>query len=262
LGTLPEAFRGGTDPAFIVVSPDGRQLILGGGAGGSKFPDPAFNGTLFSLPIEGGEATLLGTFPFSILGMFGSPHEFFFGQGETFGTFTGSVEVLNPQTKQKRTVVGNIPGDPGGVTFDHAGNLFVGLGAGQNNARTGEIHRFAKQDVEDALRTGAPLDFDTNSTIVTQILNAGDLEFDAQGDLFVGGCNFSNGSCGFIAQVDVTTGQVVDRFDPVDGDPNDGDIRFFEIAATPSMCRLGALDLFSFFNPDESIVFERPVCAP
>ncbi len=261
LGTLPEEFRGATDPTFIVVSPNGRWLILGGGAGGSQYPDPQFNGTLFRMPRQGGEATLIGTFPFAILGVFRNNHQFFFGQGETFGTFTGSIEVLNLRSGEKRSVIGNIPGDPGGITFDWWGNLFVGLGAGQDSTRTGEIRRFDRRAIREALRNGTVLDFDADSTLVAQTLNAGDLEFDAQGDLFVGGGQFTGAETGFIAQVDVATGEIVDRFDPTDGDPNDGDITFFSLAITPGGCRLGALDLNSFFNESESIIYEQQVCS-
>jgi hypothetical protein len=263
IGTLPEEFRGATDPAFMVPSPDGSRLILGGGAGGSKFPDPAFNGTIFQLPTTGGVATLIGTFPFSILGTFRTPSQFVFGQGETFGEFTGSVELLDLNTGHKSSIVGNIPGDPGGVEFDASGNLYVGLGSAQDQARTGEIRRFTSKEVAAAVRGQELLDFDTDSRLVAQVLNAGDLEFDTDGDLFVGGGDLfgPRGDFGYIAQVNVRNGRVVDRFDPTDGNPNDHDFVFFEISFTGALCQLGALDLESFFTPDPSVIFERQVCA-
>jgi hypothetical protein len=260
IGTLPAAFSGATDPAFVVASPDGSRLILGAGAGGSKFPDPAFNGNIFELPTSGGTATLIGTFPFSIQGTFFlNRNSFLFGQGETFGPFVGSIEVLDLHTHQARSVIGHIPGDPGGIDFDSQGNLFVGLGAAADAARTGEIRRFDRQRIIRAVLLGTLLDFDTDSTLVAEVLNAGDLDFDSRGRLFVGGADFAEPDLGYVAEVDVTTGQVVDRFDPVDGDPNDGDFRFFEIAVSRD-CKLGALDLNSFFGPEPEIVFQRRVC--
>lgn len=264
IGTLPEAFLGGTDPGFVVVSGDGRKLILGGGAGGSRFPDPAFNGNIFEMPAEGGVASLLGTFPFHIEATFRRPDELVFGQGETFGTLTGSVELIDLDTGRHVTLVGDVPGDPSGVVFDAAGNLYVGLGFGQDQARTGEIRRFPAADVRAAIRTGAFLDFDTRSSLVSQILSASHFSFDPAGHLFVGGGDFvgTTGSFGFYAQVDVGTGEVVGRFDPTDGDPNDQDFVFFTLASTPAGCRLGAVDTFSFFGTGVPRVFERSTCTP
>ena len=260
LGHLPEAFRGATDPSVLAVSPDGQNIVLSGGAGGAKFPDPQFNGTLFVMPSTGGVATLVGTFPFLIQGTFATNRFFAFGEGETFGTFTGSVEIFDLQTHQKRTAVGNIPGDPGGLAFDRNGNLFVGLGAGQDTNRTGEIHRFTRQALANALQSGTPLDFDANSTILAKVLSGSDLVFDSDGHLFVGGANYDDGEVGFYAQVNPVTGQVVARFDPTDGNPNDNDDVFFDLSFTPVGCRIGALDLNSFFNPSDSIVYQRRVC--
>ncbi len=262
IGSLPVAFLGATDPAFIAVSPDGRELILGAGAGGSKFPDPAFNGNMFSLPIEGGVAELIGQFPYHIEATFRRPGELVFGQGETFGFFVGSVEHLDLKSGRNVSIVANIPGDPGGVVFDKKGNLYVGLGAASEPTRVGEIHRFDKRDVVEAIRSGIPLDFNTDSEVVAQVLNAGDLKFDSKGDLYVGGGDLFGvtGSFGFIAKVDVKTGEIIERFDPIDGDPDDSDFVFFSLGFTPVRCRLGALDLISFFTADEPTIFERKVC--
>jgi hypothetical protein len=174
------------------------------------------------------------------------------------------VELIDLDTRRHVTVVGNVPGDPSGVVFDASGNLYVGLGFGQNQARTGEIRRFSAADVRAAIRTGAFLDFDTRSSLVVQVLSGSHLSFDPAGHLFVGGGDFvgSTGSFGFYAQVDVKTGQVVGRFDPTDGDPNDHDFVFFVLASTPVQCKLGAVDTFSFFGSGVPRVFERSTCNP
>jgi hypothetical protein len=255
IGTLPPSFLGGTDPAFIRTSPNGQFFVLGGGAGGSKFPDPAFNGSIFTMPAAGGQATLIGLFSFSIFATFRHPGEFFFGQGETFGTFTGSVELLNLSTGTTQHVIGPIPGDPGGIAFDHAGDLFVGLGAGQDTARTGEIREFSRQLVDNAIQTGTSLAFDSGVLII-QILNAGDLRFDSTGDLFVGGANFNGRPTGFFAEVNVATGQVINQFNPVGLSGV-----FYELAFTPVMCKLGAVDVDSFFTGRSPTVFEFMVCS-
>lgn len=256
IGTLPEQYRGGTDPAFISVSPNGQTILLGAGAGGFKFPDPDFNGNIFTMPIEGGEAELVGRYMWSIQGVWLDNNTFIFGQGETFGLFTGSVEALNINTGTTTTIIGNIPGDPGGIAFDNQGNLYVGLGSGQDGNRTGEIRRFDKSIVDAALAGQGFVDFETGE-LIAKVLNAGDLAFSPNGKLFVSGANFTTGDAGYIAEVDVDTGQIVRKFDPADGDPNDGDFRFYEISFTNHRCTLGAADLFSFFNADPSVVYEE-----
>lgn len=260
IGTLPELYRGGTDPAFISVSPNGQTILLGAGAGGSKFPDPDFNGNIFKMSSNGGQATLVGRYMWEIVGTWLNNTTFVFGEGETFGTFTGSVEALNVNTGTTIHIVGNIPGDPGGVEFDSQGNLYVGLGSGQDGNRTGEIHRFNKSVVDAALAGQGFVNFD-DGQLIAKVLNAGDLAFSSNGKLFVSGANFTTGDAGYIAEVDVNTGQIVRKFDPADGDPNDGDFKFYELAFTDHRCTLGAIDLFSFFNTDPRVIYkEVQVC--
>jgi hypothetical protein len=260
IGTLPELYRGGTDPAFISISPNGQTILLGAGAGGSRFPDPDFNGNIFKMPSSGGQATLVGRYMWEIVGTWLNNDTFVFGQGETFGTFTGSVEALNVNTGATIHIVGNIPGDPGGIVFDNQDNLYVGLGSGQDGNRTGEIHRFDASVVDAALSGQGFVNFD-DGELIAKVLNAGSLAISSNGKLFVGGANFTTGDSGYIAEVDVDTGQIVRKFDPADGDPNDGDFTFYEVSFTRAHCTLGAIDLFSFFSPDPTVLYEEPqVC--
>lgn len=261
IGSLPEQYRGATDPSFVAASPDGRTLLLGAGGGGSEFPDERFNGNIFAMPASGGTAELVGTFPFSIVGVFHGRHRFVFGQGETFGLFTGSVEVLDLRTRTARSIIANIPGDPGGITFDRRGNLYVGLGAGQDLARTGEIRRFPAADVRAALRGETVLDFDADSTLLNQILGAGSLATAPGNRLFVGGGDFVSGDLGYVAELSLVDGTVIRTFDPATGEPSDDSEAFYALQFTRVGCRLGALDLISFFDqtvPD--VIHQIRVC--
>lgn len=260
IGTLPAEYQGATDPAFIEVSPNGQTIVLGAGAGGSQYPDPAYNGNIFLLPVTGGEATLLGLYPFSIDATFRGPNELVFSQGETFGLLTGSVEMVDIRTGEQVTLVGPIPGDATGVAFDRRGNLYVGLGFAQDPSRTGEIRVFDKQDVQEAIRTGVPLPYETG-TLVTQVLSGGPLVFDNDGHLWVGGGDLFGvtGSYGFFAEVDVETGEILNRFDPSDNDPDDQDFVFYNVAFTRKGCRIAAFDSFALFGGTAPL-YEMQVC--
>lgn len=260
IGTLPAEYQGCADPAFIEVSPDGGTLVLGAGAGGSCYPDPAFNGNLFLLPVTGGEATLLGQYPWSIEGTFRGPNELVISEGETFGLLTGSVEMIDIRTGEQVTLVGPVAGDPSGIAFDQQGNLYVGLGYAQDPSRTGEIRVFDKQDVQEAIRTGVPIPYDSG-TLVTQVLSAGYFAFDADGDLWVGGGDLfgTTGSYGFFAEVDVETGEILNRYDPADGDPNDQDFTFYNVAFNRKTCTIGAFDSFALFGGPAPL-YEMQVC--
>jgi hypothetical protein len=260
IGTLPAEYAGGTDPAFIEVSPNGQTIVLGGGAGGSRYPDPNFNGNIFLMPVTGGEATLLGRYPWSIEGTFRGPNELVFGEGETFGLLTGSVEMVDIKTGEQTTLIGPIPGDPSGIAFDRQGNLYVGLGYAQDPSRTGEIRVFDKQDVQEAIRTGVPLPYDSGR-LITQVLSGGPFVFDNDGHLWVGGGDLfgTTGSYGFFAQVDVETGEILNRYDPSDGNPDDQDFVFYNLAFTRKGCRIAAFDSFALFSGPAPL-YEAQVC--
>lgn len=264
VGTIPAQYQGATDPSFLSVSPTDDVALMGAGAGGSKYPDPDYNGNLFRMNLNTGVSSLVGQYPWNILGDFISQHHFVFGQGETYGFFVGSVEVLDLRTGVTRSIVKEIPGDPGGVAFDRVddghGNLFVGLGAAADSGRAGEVRKFVKHEVKAVLDGGPPLDFDTDSTLVTEILNAGDLAFGTHDRLFVGGGDFAEPDLGYVAEINPSTGQTLSRFDPADGDPDDGDFRYWALSDSPTGCVLGALDLSSFFNSDPDVVYQRDLC--
>lgn len=241
VGMLPAEFLGGSDPAFIVTSPGYLFSILGTGAGGSKFPNEPFNGSIFILPKTGGTATLIASIPFHAAATFRNPTELFVNRGDA--SFSkSSVVRLSLINKQVKTVIDSIPGASGGVGADRFGNIYTGIGADPNQQRTGEIRRFLRQKVDQAIRTGVALNFTQDGEFVAKVLSASGLVFDQQGDLWVGGGDFA-GQKGFVAEVDPQTGTVLRRIDPTDGNPDGGPDTFFSIAISkPFACTLGAVD--------------------
>jgi DNA-binding beta-propeller fold protein YncE len=255
IGNLPPEFRGGSDPAFVATGLGGNFFILGTGAGGSKFPNQPFNGSIFLLPKTGGQAKSVAVIPFHAAADFRHPLELFINRGEA--SFSRSaVERLDLITKKVQTVIDNIPGASSGVGVDRQGNIYTGIGFDPNGARTGEIRRFSRTDINQAIKTQVALNFDSDGVFVAKVLSAGSLVFDQQGDLWVGGGDLApGGQQGFIAEIDPQTGTVLRRIDPTDGNPDTGPTTFFSIAISKSFsCTIGAVNSFdpnrTFFKID------------
>lgn len=245
LGNLPDEFVRGSDPAFVVTSPGGQFFVLSTGSGGSKTPNQPFNGSIFVLPRTGGQAKLVANIPFNASATFRQPDEVLVNRGKS--SFSRSAVVdLFLKTKKVQTVIDNIPGASGGVGVDCFGNVYTGIGSDPNKQRTGEIRRFSVQDVNRALQTRVPLNFDTDGQFVAKVLSASGLVFDQEGHLWVGGGDLlGNGQQGFIAEIDPQTGKILRRIDPTDGNPDGGPQVFFSIAISrPFSCTLGAVNSF------------------
>jgi hypothetical protein len=271
IGRLPDKFLGGTDPAFILPTPEGHDLLLGGGYGGFKgFYDPTFNGTLFQMSIDGGEARLITRIPFHVQAAFHSREKVFLTVGSR--TFSeGSVRVFehfdrHDQWKRKgdaKVVVDNIPGAPGGLTLDKTGNLYVGLGFGANPGRTGEIRKFRWNHIQRAIHKERPIDYE-NGTYLTQLLNAGHLVSldNNKKAIAVGGGDLYGytRSYGYYAIVNSETGDLMGAYDPTDEDPWDHDFLFYILSYCPSSCLLSAVDLNTFFLGARPTVYPHFLC--
>ena len=271
IGKLPDEFLGCTDPAFILPTPDGQDLLLGAGFGGlGGFFDPSLNGNLFHLPIRGGEANLVARVPFHVQGAFRSREELFLTVGSpTFAD--GSVQLLRHLFRKDRrsiredpqVVIQNIPGAPGGIVLDKRGNLYVGIGFGRDRSRTGEIRTFRWNEMERAIHKGETLDFERGSSL-TRVLNAGQLLsiFEDEKDLLVGGGDLfgTTESFGFFAIVDSRTGEISQWYDPTDGDPEDHDFLYFALGYCSRQCLVSAVDLNTFFLGEPPLVYTLTLC--
>jgi streptogramin lyase len=244
IGSLPAEFRGGSDPAFVVTGTLGSFFLLGTGAGGSQFPSQPFNGSIFVLPRTGGQANLVTNIPFHTGADFRRPLEAFVSRGDA--SFAKSaVERVNLSTQAVQTVIDNVPGASAGVGVDRLGNVYTGIGSDPNGQRTGEIRRFSRRIINQAIQTRVPVNFG-DGEFVAKVLSAGGLLFDGEGQLWVsGGDLLGNGQQGFIAEVDPKTGQILRRIDPTDGNPDGGPQAFFSIAiGDPLSCTIGAVNSF------------------
>jgi len=75
----------------------------------------------------------------------------------------------------------------GGITLDGGGNLYMADGFGAN---AGNVRRFTLADWQNALATGAPLDFFSGEDLLT-FSSAASLALDNEGNLLVGGGLFT-----------------------------------------------------------------------
>ncbi len=214
-------------PSFLAISPDGTRAAAGSNGGGSvvvfNTGNPA-SSTSYAAADFGAE--WLDNNRLAISSGFG----------------TAKVEILDTATSTVTPVVTNIVGAAGGVSFDTAGNLYVGNGYGSN---VGVIKSFAAADWQSALATSTPLNFATQGTPIADLLSAYPVGFDATGNMFVGGGDFFGNSddIGYAALVDVSA--VVDAL----ANPQ---------ATPPITASSSASVLRKFISPPDTIDGDQP----
>lgn len=193
LGTLPNAdmpdpqFSG---PAFVRVSPDGTRLAVGnnGGLSWSNYEVGVFNlGGLTGNWFDAGhyEAEWIDNTNLGLTAGGGGPPSI----------ATALDTTSNPSSPTNPTIINNIGGYSAGLTFDSAGNLYTGNGFDADGpSDTGWIKAFSASDWMPALTGGMPADFEASGTLIVDLLAAGTLGFDAEGNLHVGGGDLYGGS--------------------------------------------------------------------
>lgn len=187
-GTLAGADFPSFGAAFVRVSPDGTKFAVGNN-GGSSFGDYRIG--VFSVKTLTGvwfsalhyDAAWVDSSRIAITaGVFGDP------------SYVSILDTNSPNANSpdNRTVVSGIGGSSGGVALDPAGNLFTGNGfEGAGPSSTGAIKAFPHAAWEAAYAGGTALNFETQGTLVVDVLSASPLDFDAEGNLLVGGGDFS-----------------------------------------------------------------------
>lgn len=186
LGALPGADIAGFGSAFVRVSPDGTRIAVGNN-GGASFGN--FQVGVFAIATLTGSWFAANHFDAEWIdnryvalsaGDFGSPSEI---------TALDTLSA-NPASPSNPTIVANIGGASGGVSFDGAGNLYAANGfdlASGGASTTGSIYAIPSASWLAALNTGTPVNFEAQGIPIADILSGSPLGFDAAGDLFVGG---------------------------------------------------------------------------
>ena len=237
--------------AFLRVSPDGTRFAVGNN-GGSSFG--TFRVGVFTVATLSGawfaathyDATWIDNQRLAITaGDFGSP---------AYVTVldTISPDPLNPDN---RTIIVGIGGASGGIAFDNQGNLYTGNGfVGAGPSGTGAIKAFLNSLWESAYASGPALNFESQGTLIVDILSASPLDFDAEGNLLVGGGDFSVSSeTDYIAVVRAAAiASTLGGNGPVNtGDPaqvrkldpdSANDFNFFFTASNAALSRIYAKD--------------------
>ncbi len=212
---------GSTDPAFLTISPDGSTIAVGTGFGK---PVAVFDTASLGAP---GAPTLLtsGTVAdYFAVGHFNAAWEDNTHLALTAGDFGSPAFVSlldttsDPNAPVNSVIVSNIAGASAGIAFDDAGWLYTGNGfADGNGSDTGVIKAF------DPTSWNTGVDFENQGILIGDVLSAGSLTFDDQGNLFVGGGDFGSFDAGYLGIIHASAiADALAGFGAIDpNDPND-----------------------------------------
>jgi hypothetical protein len=261
IGTLPPQYVGKLRASFLLAHPGGQFFLLGAGSGGSSFPggDEPFSGEIFMLPKKGGRAKRIANVQnHNDAAFYGNSGALISRTHED--EYAGWVEHVALPSGKLTTLIADIPKIPGAVAVDRWGNVFASIGFDDNADRGGEIRRFARKAVQRALRSGVALDFEADGVYIGGALTAAGLVFDRDGHLWVsGGEEGQSTPTGYLAEVDPATTEILRRVDPQDGDPDDGEDSYFDLAIDePRSCRVVTTNAFDLSEP--TLVYEIDAC--
>ncbi len=209
------------DPGFLKISPNGAKIALGTG-----FYKPlyVFPTSRLSVSAPSDLSTGSGVLEYTenyFDAAWGDDRYLYLNAGaDTGGVGFGSeIYAIDTSTSSGTpiSIIKNITGASGGVTFDAAGDLVTGVGYGDD---TGELKIWPASKIALAL-AGTPLDYETTGAVLIEgALSAASLGFDASGNLFVGGGDAFGGS-GHYGYAGLVSAAVVQRVlaGGVQGDP-------------------------------------------
>ncbi len=201
------SWSGYADPGPVGFSRDGSLLLIGNGGGGVD-PTPTGMSTAFSPRCRQAAGLLRPSrrapcsyYTYAVAAVPGSTTKFAVDLGVfdfTTGESASAVVLYDPKTGAETPLVGqnppvpgdgsSVPGSSSSITFDAAGNLYVGVGYGPSQ---GQINRFSASALQAAATTGTPRQWSSGQTVNSADNNSGSGMFlDARGYLFAGGSTF------------------------------------------------------------------------
>jgi hypothetical protein len=198
------------DPCFIEISPNGKRIALGTGAGKPLF---LFDTALLSVSAPPNLRTASGVKIWDenmYDGAWRGDRYLFINAGAEAGSLVYAVDT-DGSTGTPIPILPDIPGASGGLAFDAAGDLVTGIGYAYADAPTGELKIWPAAALDAAL-TGTPLAYgSTGKLLIEGALSAANLGFDASGNLFVGGGDAfgSSGNYGYAGLVSAAAVQRV-----------------------------------------------------
>lgn len=175
--------------SFISVSPDGQTIAIGDNNIGS-------GASVLLLPTSGltpGSSTPTTSVASPNFNAVWGDNSTLYVTGGDFGS-PSSVTAIDAVNFTSNVIIDNIDGASGGIAVAD-GRLYTGNGfAYGGGTSTGDIFAYDLADLG-----GGPVNF-TDGTLVANVLSAGSLGFDAQGNLLVGGGD-SGGQIGFASVI-------------------------------------------------------------
>ncbi len=190
VGSLPSGLVNSFGASFVSVSPDGQNIAVGDNNSGPET-------YVFLLPTESlspSAPTIPTGVPIPNYSAAWSDDSTLYVTGGAFGS-PSSVSAIDAATGTSSVVIDNIDGASSGIAIAD-GRLYTGNGfAYGGGSSTGDIFAYDLAD----LGNGA-IDF-ADGTLVGNVLSAGSLGFDAQGNLLVGGGD-SGGQIGFASVIE------------------------------------------------------------
>jgi len=259
LGTLPLAFGGqwfATGGGFLDVSPDGSRIAVGDNSLTTQYVGVFDTADLLTL---GAGSTPIDWYQLPHFEGEWFDNRYLALNRGSFVTGTSAVSLLDttsavgsPVNPDIITAVG---GQSSGLTFDAAGNIYVGNGfdTQAGGSTTGDVKQFLLANWQNAWSTSTPLNYESSGTLYASMLSAGSLEFDGEGNLFIGGSDFfGGGQANFLGLIEnPAQGSGTRMFDP-----DTVAISFYQLVYNEVTGELYANEPFPLIDPiDNTTVF-------